>query len=228
MVFHKIKKIIANCLGVGLFRQEALLRQALKEEGLNYQDFDIEIDHVNGVNYINKFALPIIYPASFFYKSRRLANSNKKYRVYFNGNMQPAGGRKEMLQPFENLDARIIESDEGRSRYKKKSFYNKEYFQGLARAEFGLCPHQKDFLGDKDTMWTYRFIECCMTKAIPVVFNDSPLGKVFCSGFYFVTDDQLLNNEVQFDLNHANDNFTKCLAKFSLTESYLKIIKKSI
>lgn len=228
MDVYRIKKIIANCLGVGILKQEALLRQALKEEGLNYRNFTIDIDHVNGTNHVNGFTFPIIYPISFFKKSERLHSSKKKYKFYFNGNMSSAGGRQDSLRPFDKRNSRIIESNEGRSRYRRKSYYNKKYFLGLADAEFGLCPHQKDFVGNRDTMWTYRFIECCMTKTMPVVFNDSPLGKDFCSDFDLITDEEALNNDVIYDPNLADNNFKKCLAKFSLTESYLNKIKSSI
>ncbi|MBU3940296.1 hypothetical protein KJ942_12390, partial [bacterium] len=62
----QIKKKIYTFLGFNLLKQEAMLRLALKEEGLDYKDFDIEIDHINGINYINGIELPIIYPKSFF------------------------------------------------------------------------------------------------------------------------------------------------------------------
>ncbi len=227
MIFNIIKKKIASWLGLGILKQEALLRKALKEENLDYKDFNIEIDHVNGINYVNGHALPIIYPISFFKKNQELAKCQKKYKFYFNGNMSSTGGRKEMLTPFEKRGAMIIESNDGRSRYKKKSLFNMNYFRGLAEGEFGLCPHQKDFVGNKDTMWTYRFIECCMTNTIPVVFKETPLGNVFCSGFYFVTDEQFLTGDVEYENEHANSNYTKCLRKFSLTKSYLNMIKSN-
>nr|WP_321278083.1 hypothetical protein [uncultured Vibrio sp.] len=216
----RIKRMINGALGRNILKQEAMLRLALKEEGLNYKHFTIEIDHVNGYNYVNGVRLPIIYPRSFFTKSDEL-KKDKKIDFYFNGNMSDSGGRKEMLKPFLTYNSLIEESDFGRL-YSNKTVYNHDYFSSLASAKFGLCPHQKDFLGEPDTMWTYRFIESCMCKSIPLVFVETPLGRKFIDGFTVVENIDLDTITDDFSIKIAEENYELCKSRHSfINNSYL-------
>jgi len=49
-----------------ILKQEAMLRLALREVGLNYRDLSIRIDHANGKSFVNGVELPVIYPPLFF------------------------------------------------------------------------------------------------------------------------------------------------------------------
>ncbi|OCL92390.1 hypothetical protein [Arcobacter porcinus] len=220
-IIQKIKAIF----GLNILKQEAMFRLALKEEGLDYRKFNISINHVDGLNIINGITLSIIYPKSFFNKAKILHSNSKKHKFYFNGNMSNDGGRKAMLAPFANFsDTKIVESDYGRSPFTKNKF-NKIYYKELSFSEFGLCPHQKDFIGNSDTMWTYRFIECCMVNTIPVIFNEAPLGKNFTSGFHFYTDDIFFKEDIQFDKQKAFENYELALNKFTLNNETIKKLK---
>lgn len=105
------------------------------------------------------------------------------------------GKRMNLLEPFkERNDTSIIASNDGRVQRNKNRF-NENYFLGLANSKFGLCPHQLNWPGDKSKLWTYRFIECCFTKTIPILFRKTPLGEDFIKDFiYFWDDDVLVEN----------------------------------
>jgi len=213
---YKLKKI----LGKPALKQEELLRMALWEEGI--RKAKLEIDHINGINVVNGVELPIIYPASFFGKVSAL-NQSKKYDFYFNGYMPESGGRKELLAPFFDKKSKIISSDVGRKPDSKTKF-NLDYFQGLAQSKYGLCPHQKDFKGIKDTMWTYRFIECCMVKSIPVIFKETPLGSKFLEGFSYLYDDA--DFTVEHGIIDLQGNYELCIRRHSfINNDYLKKIQ---
>lgn len=211
------KSKIYSFLGLNLLKQEAMLRLALKEEGIDYRNLTIKIDHINGINFINGIELPIIYPKSFFQKAKKFHTPEKVLTYYFNGNMSDSGGRKKMLSKFLIPDSKIVESDYGRLTFAKNKF-NKTYYSELATSKFGLCPHQKDFVGNQETMWTYRFIECCMVLTIPVVFKETPLGEKFLNGFYYLNDEEVLLDNVLYDHEQALRNFRLSLQKFTLSQ----------
>lgn len=212
-----------------MLKQEALLRKALREKGINDSLLDIKIDHMLGTNSISGIETGIIYPDSFYYKSQMLT-VDKEYDFYFNGNMDDNGGRRKLLEPFTNLPkSKLVKSNFGRLWF-FKSIYNKSYYKGLAKSKFGLCPHQLDWPGPKDNMWTYRFIECCFVGTLPVIFNATPLGSSFIEGFEYFTDDYLLNRspEEEFDYNKIAINKKLAKKRFLLSEDLCDRLKKII
>lgn len=224
MVFKKIKKKIIGFFVKTQLKQEAILRLALQEEGVDDKLLVIKIDHINGYNYVNNIKLPIIYPRSFFLKASKL-NFEKKTDFYFNGNMSVSGERDKMLKPFSHYNSIIEESNFGREA-KNKIVFNYDYFNGLASSKFGLCPHQKDFEGDNDTMWTYRFIESCMCKAIPLTFTETPLGKEFIQGFHCVNNESIEGVINDYSLDKVNENLELCKERFSfINNRYIDEIK---
>ena len=220
-LYDKARSYLINgthkILGLNILKQEAMLRLALKEEGFSLRKLNIKIDHINGVNFVNGIELPIIYPKSFFDKAKALSASEKKTTFYFNGNMSDAGGRKEMLLPFFDKDSRLIESNYGRSALTKNKF-NTIYYSELAASKFGLCPHQKNFVGNPETMWTYRFIECCMVHTIPVVFEEAPLGNKFVNKFFYKSDKEVLKFDIAYEKSQAIRNCDLCIERFTLSD----------
>lgn len=218
------KRILVKFLGMNVLKQEALLRMALNEKGISYKNCAIKIDHVNGKNFVNGVQLNVVYPMSFMEKAKDISIAEEKVtKYYFNGNMSESGKRSEMLSQFMNRnDAIIISSDFGRSQFNKFKF-NHEYFRGLASSIFGLCPHQADWNGPRETIWTYRFIECCMTNTIPVIFRDTPLGDEFTDGFFFIYDDEL---DVEINNLHekALANYSECVKRFTISEENINDI----
>lgn len=209
-------------------KQEVILRKALSERKIPLKNLKIEIDHLNGTNSINGVLTGIIYPDSFFRKAEKLIPRDKTLNFYFNGNMSGAGERKHMMAPFVELDKSIIiNSDVGRINFLKDKF-NKSYYKGLAMAKFGLCPHQKDWPGDRDNMWTYRFIECCMVKTIPVAFEEAPLGKNFTKDFKFYHTKDVLSGKISYSHEEASYNLDQARKRFSLTDDQVQAILKTI
>ena len=194
-LFSYARYLKYKIVGYPKMKQELLLRLALQEKGFNVKKIKIVVDHDLGLNYVNGIKVGIKYPDSFFEQANELGKSEKIYNYYFNGNMSESGGRKRMLTPFMNIGGTVIvESEDGRIEDKKDKF-NKEYFQGLANSKFGLCPHQADWQGNPDALWTYRFIECCFVNAMPVLFKEAPLSENFTKAFYFLWDEDILASD---------------------------------
>ena len=208
-------------------KQEVLFRMALVEHGIDHENADVKIDHINGKCTINKVNFGIIYPRSFFEKAFRLMENKKEYKYYFNGFCDTAGGREQLLAPFQRTEAKIIFSNDGRDSEKKRIF-NTEYFEGLSKSEFGLCPHQLNWKGNKETMWTYRFIECCMVGSIPIVFNQTPLSEEFTSDIVFYMDDEMLTKDIKYCNEEAKKNYIVSREKHTLSDKDATLIKSTI
>lgn len=233
MLLNKIKNLITSKFRKKtIFKQELLLRKALKEKGFDLTMLKIESDHDLGLNYINGIELGIKYPDSFFYKAQKLISNKKESAIFFNGFINESGGRKELLEPFNTMtDSIIISSYDGRIQSKKDTF-NEDYFFALSNSKFGLCPHQKDWPGSKKHMWTYRFIECCFTGTIPVVFKSTPLGKSFIEGFFYVWDDEFKKNYNavidRYSYQIAKENNRLAKNKFCISDEEIKAILSSL
>jgi hypothetical protein len=178
-----------------------LLRIAMAER--NEEPGALWPDHMEGTTRTEDGrTFGIVYPDSFFARSAALMDTPKDRRFVFRGKMYP--GRAVILDEFRARwpEALIEATDAGRDA-DGKGEWDAEYWGQLARAEFGLCPHQPDFMHGRHkpspgkpqydfplaTLWTYRFIECCMVGAIPVQFRATPLCEPFTEGIEFVWDD---------------------------------------
>ncbi len=227
-----INKIKSRFKGKTVFKQELLLRLALKEKGFILSKLQIKCNHDLGLNYVNGIELGIKYPDSFYNKATKLIPKSKSINLYFNGYMNESGKRSVMLEPFMSLlNTVIISSNEGRIE-SKKDVFNDEYFNQFAKSKYGLCPHQADWPGTKESMWTYRFIESCFVEAIPVLFKKSPLGEKFIRGFYFLWDVDFENSKediiLEYKLDIAQKNRLLAKERFCLTEKECSKIKNTI
>lgn len=231
-IYYSIKsRIRVIVFGNQKMKQELLLRLALKEKGFNIKKMKIKCDHDLGLNIVNGIKLGIKYPDSFYLKAKKLIPENKPYSFYFNGNMSDSGLRAIMMQPFIKLpNTKVISSDEGRIQRLKDQF-NHDYFAEFAKAKFGLCPHQADWPGNKQEMWTYRFIESCFVEAIPVIFKQTPLGDKFINGFYYLWDIEIELSEEKIIPEYkqylAQKNRVLAKDRFCLTENECKQIRNS-
>lgn len=225
-----IKKIVSKIrfivVGSPKLKQELLLRKALEEKGFNCKKLKISCNHDLGKNYVNGVEMGIKYPDSFYEKAKQIITDKKIYSFYFNGNMNPEGGRKEMLKPFEIYnDSLIISTDDGRIQSSKDKF-NNSYFSYFSKSKFGLCPHQEDWPGSKKHLWTYRFIESCLVEAIPVIFDATPLAPEFINGFFVLKDSDFKNIKTPvYDILKANKNRVLAKKKFFLTDEECYQIK---
>lgn len=81
--------------------------------------------------------------------------------------------------------------------------WDQEYYNRLLKSKYVLCPNG-------DFIWTYRFYECIICGAVPVVENE-------CNaylGFKYLTIDDYLNgnslsiDDIHYNFNKINDEFT--------------------
>lgn len=220
-------------MGRKILKQEALLRKALREKKVDCAALTIRVDHMRGRNYINDLEMGIIYPDSFLKKARSLHGITKKFDFYFNGNMGKKGQRNRLMSPFQSLSGgKVIESNLGRISFLKASF-NYLYYYGLARSRYGLCPHQINWSGPQEDIWTYRFIECCLVKSLPVLFDETPLGANFTRGFITISDSCLLEllKHGQEEENYAEKlqhNFKLASERFFLHEDVVNTLKEKL
>lgn len=224
-----MKKYIKSIFYIYKLRQEALLRKALREEGINDNRLKIEIDHLNGFNYINSKKFNIIYPRSFIKKINHLTQkfTEKKYDFYFNGYVENGTLRQEFLTNFQTKNSLIIKSQQGRSKYGKAAF-NKNYYIGLIQSNFSLCPNQDDYVieAKKENLWTYRFIESCFAKSFPILVKELPHGKNFVKNFNFeVLSCESCIQDINYTKEMIESNFRKAVKKHTFIYSSLDYLK---
>jgi hypothetical protein len=207
-------------------KQTIMLKLALEEVGIDPNKCKISIDHDKGRSYVNTVELSIIFPKQWFEYTKNLHTLEKEYNFYFNGNIGKGSSRQKLLQNFISRDdCVVVWSNDGRA-VSNKSKYNKEYFTGLAKSNYGLCPHQPDWKGDLDALWTYRFIECLMSKTVPVNFRETPLSTKFTNGFYFVWNNSNFTNETNATL--LNKNYNLAFDRFTLSLEKINAIKTNM
>lgn len=168
------------------YHQGALLRLALAERGNKARPL---IDHMNGRCKVGDVELGIVYPDSWFFRTKAYVTQPKNVRFLFIGATPPR--RMLMLSLFDDSHpgTMLISTDAGRDEAMKGE-WDQTYYDRMGRAQFGLCPHHPGWPGPRDTLWTYRFIECCMVGAIPVQFRATPLAESFTDGFRYRWDDE--------------------------------------
>ncbi len=220
----KLRKWLSEFIyGKPRILQECLLRRALCEEGIDAKKCDITVNHDLGISFVNGIKLGLIYPRSYLDKVRRLAPNPKIHLYYFNGAMPASGGRKQLLEPFLHIPGtRIVESRVGRLN-RLKGRFNRNYYLDMVRSRFILCPHQINWKGTKEALWTYRFAEACIAGAIPVLFKKTPLCDEFIHPFGHVWDDELphvYDNEVTIENQRLAE------AKYFINASEIAEVKK--
>lgn len=197
-----MKKIIKNILRPivrivrkpqpHMYLQEYLFRKALLEIGIEPKT-PVTIDHLRGRNSVYGIELGIKYPREYLTNATAIPVA-RKYSYVFLGNMDAEGGRKEMLAPFMKADSLIEEDNYGRNAKTKYSF-NVMYYTALRSSRFSLCPHQLNWQGPREAMWTYRFIESVFSETLPIVFRRAPCSEMFLDGFCYFWDDENINLE---------------------------------
>lgn len=206
-------------------KQTIMLKLALDEAGIDPNKCKISIDHDKGRSYVNNIELPIIFPKQWFEYTKNLHTLKKEYNFYFNGNIGEGSSRQKLLEKFTSRDdCVVVWSNDGRDVANKKK-YNTEYFTGIVKSKYGLCPHQPDWKGDMDALWTYRFIECLMAKTVPVNFRETPLSSKFTNGFYFIWDNHEFTDNI--DETVLEQNYNLALSTFTLSSKQISVITQS-
>jgi hypothetical protein len=196
-----------------MFLQEWLFRTAMAEVGIDLTGRDIAIDHKNGTERVGKSLFSLKYPRDYLARADAIP-LNRKYMYVFSGNMAPSGERGSMLAPFERPDSMIEANNTGRDP-KQKYRFNPDYYALMRSSRFALCPHQKNWNGPPATAWTYRFVEACFSRTLPIVFREAPCGAKFLDGFEYFWDDQP-HDGTDYD-RKIEQNHALVLERFFLT-----------
>lgn len=200
-----------------------LLQQYLCETALAEVDIDlpVSVDHHGAFNRVGSELFDIKYPISYVKACQQL-ESNKKYQYCFVGTIDSVGGRREMLEPFDRPGNLIQQSSQGRSNNKYQ--FDRNYYQTIAQSWFSLCPNHVGSWYLHERAWTYRFIESCFCRSIPVMFRAAPLGEKFYRDIVFFWDDQAPSvDNYNIIVEH---NYKKALEYWTFTESELARIRK--
>jgi hypothetical protein len=206
------------------FLQYRLLEQALIEE--NILNATIEIDHKTGVNIVNGVRLGIVFPKSYVVKCSQLDNK-KKYKYVFKGGLT---SKKSLISRRALLDSYISRTDSVIAETyvgikSKQLFFDTEYYQLLSNGKFSLCPNWAGEWWNHSDGWTYRFIESCFTKSIPILFKDAPVGLNFIQDiFYFWNTDSHTITDIDYQ-SVVSLNFEKALDYWTLTDKKILDIK---
>lgn len=205
--------------------QYQLLDLALKEEGLS--NYSININHKTGFSIVNGIEVSLKYPKSYIKKISKLDHSSK-YTYVFKGGLtfnRSSVNRSDILSKYmENADNLIIGTNIGIKRTDKTEF-DFNYYQLLCNSKFSLCPNWSGPQWDHEHSWTYRFIESCFAKSIPIVFRIQPLGKVFTKDIFFFWDD---DNHIVNDYNDiVEDNYKKAINYWTLTPKEIQDIREA-
>lgn len=165
-------------------------KQALEEKNL---DLPVQIIHSENVKTIvGSEEYLLLFP-----KFLLDYESEKDIEILFVGYMTER--RFNFLSLFDN--AKIIQSNNGRDDQKKVK--DEDYFIQMSRAKFVLCPNG-------DFVWTYRFFESIIFKAIPIVEQKSPVFE----GFEFYTKE----SDLVYDEDIVNRNFEKIRKEMFLAD----------
>jgi hypothetical protein len=161
--------------------QKIRAEQVLEEEGL---DLPIKVVHSNDVEtYIGDRKYTLVFP-----KFLLNYDNDKTIKFIFIGLLN--NKRSKFLHKFPN--ALIIDSDRGRRKEVKRR--DESYFNLMSKSKFVLCPNG-------DFVWTYRFFEAIIFKAIPIIQNFHSLY----NDYKFYT----LNNNFIYDIEMVKFNLEK-------------------
>ena len=208
--------------------QEQLLFKALAEQ--NIKDCRIKISHKVGISFVDNLPLGIKYPKYFLKKCNEL-DQKKKYKYVFKGGFSTSQSsvtidRKTLLNPFmQRDDSCILETRQGIKR-SSKTDVDVEYFQLIANSEYSLCPNWAGRWWDHNYAWTYRFIESCFAKSIPILFKQAPIGQPFYRDiFFFWSDEDHKLSESEYQ-DIVESNYEKAVKHYTLQKEEIRILKK--
>ncbi len=203
--------------------QYQLLDLALKEEGLT--NYTININHKTGFNTVNDIEVYLKYPRSYIEKISKL-DVTPKYNYVFKGGLtfnNSSINRSEILSEYmQQQDSLIIGTSVGIEQ-KDKTEFDTEYYQLLCNSNFSLCPNWSGEQWDHEHAWTYRFIESCFSKSIPIIFRIQPLGKVFTKDIFFYWNDELHLTNNYNDI--VENNYKKALTYWTLQPEEINAIR---
>lgn len=190
--------------------QHILFRRALEEEGIPI--FDDHINHSLPANFNNKKQYPFVFPKSFLKEITKL-DPTKTLDYFFAGTIK--GPHRQFLRSWNKPRSLIktpqqnkfIHPSNDPTGYYSENFFNRDYFQQLYSTKFALAPggcsmNDPKYKDSGKLVWTYRFWEAVLAKAIPIT-NEPDL--VLHSGYKFYT----LEDEHIYREDWVEHNFNK-------------------
>ena len=194
--------------------QEYLFKTALHEHNI---DRPFTCDHQKGTVRINSTDFAIKFPKYYLTELAALTH-DKIYNYCFIGSMDKELGREELLTQFGGPNSKIQHSRYGRNPTTKYTF-KLDYYQTIANSWFSLCPVHVGEWYLHEYAWTYRFIESCFCKTIPIVFKKTPLGENFVKDIKFYWDDQ----------SHTHDDYRAIVEhNYELAVNYWTITNEDL
>ena len=166
--------------------QESYLHKYLKEMG--YPDStDRQIDHENGLSYINDVPYRIIFPPSLI---NTIINIPKIKTVdyCFIGEINED---RDWVNNFKTKSSIIRSTD--KSSYDRNN-YDISYYKDLCKSKFTLCP-----IGN--CPWSYRFFEAIMCFSIPIMEKNTK--DIFCKDYFYYE----LGDDYAYSFKDALENF---------------------
>jgi hypothetical protein len=202
--------------------QYQLFKLALEEENIFTEN--ISIDHYLGTCTVNGIALNLKYPKSFVNRCILLDSEKKIDYCFVGAFVAKSNGidRLQLLSKYQGLNSKIINTTAGRKK-KNKAIFDKEYYQTISNSKFSLCPNHSGEVYRHENAWTYRLIESCFSKSIPILFKETPLGKNFIKDIFFLWNDE--EHNVDNYCSIVENNFTKAVKYWTLQGDELEKIK---
>lgn len=168
---------------------EVLERFPLKNKLTIVKNTKINIDHINGINYVNYYKFPIIFPL-YLKNFVSTIDKTKKYDYNFIGNITE---KRKWIKKYKNNNSIIKKSLNGRKNFLKYNI-DKNYLKTLCKSKFTLSP-------TGDCPWSYRFFEAIMCLSIPILEKNS--NDIYCKDYFFFYDD----DKHFYDLEKAKKNY---------------------
>jgi hypothetical protein len=158
--------------------------------------FDISIDHISGVNYLNGVKYPLLFPKDMVDLIHTLSK-DKIMDYYFKGVIND---KREWIRSYEDR-GKIINSFYGR-RPQTKYILDEEYYKGMCGSRFTLTP-------TSDCSWSYRFFESILCFSIPILGDDE--DDVYAGQFKYYR-----NKDVHvYDYDMARYNYYVMIKNFT-------------
>ena len=162
----------------------------------------MNIDHLNGCNYINNIKIPLTFPL-YVLNHINTCNKEKKLDYNFIGTITD---KRQWIKKYKN-NSIIKQSNNGRTN--KKYDIDTDYYKIISQSKFTLTP-------TGDCPWSYRFFEAIMCLSIPILENNS--NDIYAKDYFYYFD----NDKHIYNKEKAIENYNK----FIKSKHFLKNIKE--
>lgn len=179
-----------------MLKQEKLFREAMRELRQRVRD-DLRIDHMKGDVVWNGKSYGLIFPRKYVLSSSSRSYDDRQISFFFKGFVTLSGGRETALEPFRNVEEAVIEQSSRGRRFLIRDLLDRNYLRMMTNSKFALCPNHVEWPGPQEHAWTYRFAEATLNGALPVVFDEMPLGSKFTRGFHVIDSATALGLDLQ-------------------------------